>query len=88
VQLGERMILRRLRSISFRERIPTFMCVVQAHILDDAHGAEDGLRIPRHCRDGCRRIAPRSYWRPQSLIEIGEQHSLCRFRKGEFHVAR
>ena len=36
VQLGERMILRRLRSISFRERIPTFMCVVQAHILDDA----------------------------------------------------
>ena len=24
---------------------PTFICVVQTHILDDAHGAEDGLRM-------------------------------------------
>jgi hypothetical protein len=35
--------------MNFREHPPTFMCVVQVHILDDAQeGAEDGLRTPRH----------------------------------------
>jgi hypothetical protein len=29
----------------FGESFPTFICVVQTHILDDAHGAEDGLRM-------------------------------------------
>jgi hypothetical protein len=50
--------------MDFGECPPTFMCVVQGHILNDAQkGAEDGLRMPRHCRDGCRRIAPRPLMR-------------------------
>src|SRR5918993_2595548 len=42
-------------------------------------GTEYGLRMPRHRRDGCGRIAARSSWRSRPLIEIGEaQCSLSR----------
>src|SRR5215203_1236744 len=33
---------------------------------------EDGLRMPA-ARDGFRRIAPRSSWRPRPLIEISDE---------------
>ena len=52
--------------------LPTFICVVQAHILDDTQGAEDGLRMLA-AGDGSRGIAPRTRWRPRPLIEIGEK---------------
>jgi hypothetical protein len=29
--------------MNFGERLPTFMCVIQAHILDDAHGGRGWL---------------------------------------------
>ena len=32
-------------AFDLREGLPTFICVVQVRILDDAHGAEDGLRM-------------------------------------------
>jgi hypothetical protein len=32
------VILCTILQMDFREFFPTFMCVVQAHILDDAHG--------------------------------------------------
>ena len=32
------------KAFDLRESLPTFICVVQTHILDDARGAEDGLR--------------------------------------------
>jgi hypothetical protein len=55
------------------------MCVAQVHILDDAQkGAEDGLRERLAIGDGCRRIAPRSSWRPRPLIEIGEKFAKSR----------
>jgi hypothetical protein len=50
-----------------REGLPTFIRVVQAHILDDAQGAEDGSRMLAG-GDGSRGIAPR----PRPLIEIGD----------------
>src|SRR5687767_4168227 len=41
----------RIVYMDFREHLPTFMCVAQVHILDDAQkGAEDGSRTPRHRR--------------------------------------
>src|SRR5215211_4015496 len=56
--------------LHFGEGLPTFMCVVQAHILDDACGlgmAREGLPF-----DGSRGMAPRPRWRPRSLIEISD----------------
>src|SRR5215217_3297831 len=48
--LNERLAGARLRlaqqRLDLRERLPTFICVVQTHILDDARGAEDGSRTP------------------------------------------
>jgi hypothetical protein len=32
------------KAFDLREGLPTFICVVQTHILDDARGAEDGSR--------------------------------------------
>jgi hypothetical protein len=42
-------------------------------------GTEYGLRMPRHRRDGCGRIAARSSWRSRPLIEIGEAQ--CSLRR-------
>jgi hypothetical protein len=54
-----------------REGLPTFMRVVQVHILDDAQKgpgmAREGLPF-----EGSRGMAPRPRWRPRSLIEISD----------------
>src|SRR4051812_21410660 len=34
------------QTLDLRQRLPTFICVIWMHILDDAQGAEDGLRMP------------------------------------------
>src|SRR5215211_5589950 len=52
------------KAFNLRESLPTFICVVQVHILDDAQeGAEDGLRRLAYYRNGSRGIAPRPLWR-------------------------
>src|SRR3712207_4880505 len=60
-------------ALDLGEGLPTFICVVQAHILDDAQGGRGWLANACRWRDGSRGIAPRSRWRPRPLIEIGEK---------------
>jgi hypothetical protein len=54
------VVLSRILQVNFAEFLPTFIWVVQAHILDDAH---EGPRMASEflaVGDGCGRIAPRS----------------------------